>query len=104
MAGGVVFGVVKVELVLVEKVRESRSSGAEVFKRLLERFVISVVIVTDKLMRVTVGASWGEGEEGEGEEGEGEGGRGREREEGEIERGGEGGRVTRLKLHPIREF
>ena len=49
-------------LVLIHEVRESWSCGTEILKRLLERFVISFIIITDKLMGVTLRASWRERE------------------------------------------
>jgi cytochrome c biogenesis factor len=50
--------VVMLLIVLVHEVIEPRSRGAKVLERLLERLVISLVIVTDKLMGVTLRASW----------------------------------------------
>ena len=47
-------------LILVHEVRESRSRGAKVLKRLLERFIVSIIVITDKLMGVTLRASWRE--------------------------------------------
>ena len=49
--------IIKAELVAVHQVRESRSCGTEVLERLLERFVVSVIIIADKLVGVTLRAS-----------------------------------------------